>query len=100
MTCIEGPSDDSGRTDQEARRRRVLFRAWRRGTQEVDLLVGSFADDFIGVLDGVQLDRFEALLDCPDAELLDWITGRCAPPREHDHEVMRLLRISRLHWKG
>jgi antitoxin CptB len=88
------------RTDADPRRRRVLFRAWRRGTQEVDLLLGSFAEDFLAVFDDAQLDRFEALLDCPDVELLDWITGRSAAPREHDHDVMRLLRISRFHWKG
>jgi succinate dehydrogenase flavin-adding protein (antitoxin of CptAB toxin-antitoxin module) len=38
----------------------MLFRSWRRGTQEVDLLLGSFAEDFLAVLDGIQLDRFGA----------------------------------------
>ena len=34
-----------------------------------------------------QLDRYEALLECADADLFDWITGRAAPPAEHDHDV-------------
>ena len=93
-------SDGMCRTDPDARRRRVLFRSWRRGTQEVDLLLGSFADDFLAGLDGGQLDRFEALLDCHDVDLLDWITGRCTPPQEYDHDVMRLLRTSHFHQKG
>jgi succinate dehydrogenase flavin-adding protein (antitoxin of CptAB toxin-antitoxin module) len=38
----------------------MLFRSWRRGTQGVDLLLGSFAQDFLAVLDGAQLDRFGA----------------------------------------
>jgi succinate dehydrogenase flavin-adding protein (antitoxin of CptAB toxin-antitoxin module) len=38
----------------------MLFRSWRRGTQEVGLLLGSFAEDFLAVLDGAQLDRFGA----------------------------------------
>ena len=28
----------------EKRRKRLRFRAWHRGTREMDLLVGSFAD--------------------------------------------------------
>ena len=87
-------------TDPDTRRRRALFRSWHRGTQELDLLLGSFADGFIARFDGSQLALFEALLDCHDVELLDWITGRCAPPQEYDHEVMRLLRTSRLNQKG
>lgn len=62
--------------------------------------MGSFADDFLAGFDSTQLDRFEALLDCHDVELLDWITDRCTPPREYDHDVMRLLRTSHSHQKG
>jgi antitoxin CptB len=91
-------SDGMCRTD--ARRRRILFRSWLRGTQEVDLLLGSFADDVLVDFDSAQLDRFEALLDCDDVDLLDWITGRCTPPREYDHDVMCLLRTSHFHPKG
>jgi antitoxin CptB len=43
-------------------------------------------------LDNTQLARFEALLDCTDPDLFDWIFGGTAPPPEHDHDVMRLLR--------
>ncbi len=38
-----------------------------------------------------QLDRYEALLECADADLFDWISGRAAPPAAHDHDVMQLL---------
>ena len=31
------------------------------------------------------------MLECADADLFDWITGRAAPPPEHDHDVTRLL---------
>ena len=34
----------------------MLFRSWRRDTQEVDLLLSSFAEDFLADLDGAQLD--------------------------------------------
>jgi antitoxin CptB len=100
MDRTDSTADGMCCTDPDTRRRRILFRSWRRGTQEVDLLLGSFADDFLSGFDRAQLDRFEALLDCHDVELLDWITGRCTPPREYDHDVMHLLRTSHFHQKG
>jgi len=77
--------------DPDIRRKRLFYRAWHRGTREADLLLGSFAEAYLGAFDAAQLDRFEALLECPDAELFDWITGRAPPPPEHDHDVSRLL---------
>jgi antitoxin CptB len=56
----------------EIRRKRLLFRCWHRGTQEIDLIFGSFAENAAGGLSPAQLDRFEALLDCDDTDLFDW----------------------------
>lgn len=75
----------------DIRRKRLLFRAWHRGTREADLVLGSFAAAHLGGFDESQLDAFEALLECPDADLFDWLTGRTAPPSEHDGVVTRLL---------
>lgn len=77
--------------DVEIRRKRLLFRSWHRGTREADLILGSFAEAYLGAFDDRKLDDYEALLACPDAELFDWIIGRAAPPPEHDGEVTRLL---------
>jgi antitoxin CptB len=72
--------------------RRLLFRSWHRGTQESDLILGSFAETSLANLDSAQLDRFEALLECTDPDLFDWIFGGSTPPSEYDHDVMGLLR--------
>ncbi len=80
--------------EPDIRHRWFLFRSWHRGTQEVDLIFGSFAETFLTGFDTAQLDQFEALLDCADADLLDWITGRSTPPPEYNHDVMHLLRSS------
>jgi antitoxin CptB len=82
----------SQRADLDVRSKRVLFRCWHRGTQESDLILGSFAEKSLGNLDDAQLDRLEALLDCTDADLFDWILGNSPPPAKHDHDVMGLLR--------
>jgi antitoxin CptB len=87
-------SHDPGNQHPDPRRRRLLFRCWHRGTQEIDLLLGSFAETFLDDFDSDQLGRFEGLLDCADVDLFDWITGRSRPPPAYDHDVMRLLRAS------
>jgi antitoxin CptB len=79
---------------RDIRCRRLLFRCWHRGTQEIDLIFGSFADSSVTRLSTVQLDRFEALLDCDDTDLFDWVTGHSKPPPVHDHDVMHMLRAS------
>jgi antitoxin CptB len=75
----------------DIRRKRLLFRSWHRGTRETDLLLGSFAEAHLRDLNEAQLDRYEALLENSDSHLFDWITGRLAPPAEHDTDVLRLL---------
>jgi antitoxin CptB len=82
-TETEGPTD--------IQRKRLLFRAWHRGTREADLILGSFAEAYLPGFDEGALSDFAALLEVPDAELLDWIGGRAAPAPEHDNDVTRLL---------
>ena len=62
--------------DLDPRRRRALFRAWHRGTREMDLLLGPFADAHIAPLGDHDLADFEALMEVPDDELYTWIVGR------------------------
>ena len=63
------------------------------------MLLGAFADKCLPGLDEVQLGRFEALLDCSDPDLIDWILGGETPPTQYDHDVLYLLRAywARLH---
>ena len=75
----------------ENRRKRLRFRSWHRGTKEMDLLMGSFADAHLSGFGREQLDRYEALLDVPEPVVYDWILGRSQPPADYDHEVTQLL---------
>ena len=100
MSEFGSASDGLQKDHPDIRRRRLLFRCWHRGTQEIDLLLGSFAEASLAGFASAQLDRFEALLDCADADLFDWITGRSTPPPAYDHDVMRLLRSFRYVQKG
>jgi antitoxin CptB len=75
----------------DERRRKLLFRAWRRGVREMDLIVGRFADAHIAALDEPALDDFERLIEVPNAELYAWVSGSEAVPRAHDNAVLRQL---------
>ena len=74
------------------RRRRLLFRAWRRGVRETDLIVGRFADAYIDKFDDAALDDFERLIEVPNAELYGWVSGEAAIPAGHDTAVLRQLK--------
>jgi antitoxin CptB len=76
----------------DIRRKRLLFRSWHRGTKETDLLVGSFAEQYLAGFSEEELDRYEALLDNDDGDLFDWITGHAPPPPEYDGDILRRLR--------
>ncbi len=77
------------------RRKRLAFRAWHRGTKEMDFILGTFADRQLETLDNAGLDRFEALIDVPDQDLYNWVTGREPVPEEYDNDIMAELKSFR-----
>lgn len=64
----------------EARRKRMAMRSWRRGTKEMDLVLGPFADAHLATLDEVDLALYDRLLLENDQDLMAWILGQSAPP--------------------
>ena len=76
----------------DARRRRLLFRSWHRGIREMDLILGRFADEHIGALSDAELDDYERLIENPDPDLLNWVTGTSAAPASYDTAMLRCLR--------
>jgi antitoxin CptB len=76
----------------DERRRKLLFRAWRRGVRETDLIVGRFADAYIDKFDDVGLDDFERLIEAPNAELYAWVVGTETAPAQYDTAVLAKLR--------
>ena len=86
-----GHNGDVMTGDFDPRRRRLLFRSQHRGTKETDLMLGGFAAQCLAGLSDAQLDRFEALLEAPDTDLFDWVSGRLPAPPPYNHDVMDLL---------
>lgn len=64
----------------ETRLKRLGMRSWRRGTKEMDIILGRFTDDRLAGLDADSLDLFEALLAENDQDLYQWVSGQVSPP--------------------
>ena len=88
----------------ENRRKRLLFRAQRRGFKEVDLIFGTYAEGALAGLDEMGLDQFEALLKAPDQEVYAWLRGAEPVPPEYDNPVFAGLKSvcgrKGYQWKG
>ena len=92
MTDFESPAQDS----LSNRRRRLIYRAQHRGTYENDLLIGDFVKARIGTMSEAELDEVEAVMEFPDAELADWLTGRKPIPADADSEMLQRIRHAAL----
>jgi len=76
----------------DVRRRRLLFRATHRGTHENDLLIGGYVAARIATLTEADIIALEDLMEFPDTDLADWLTGRQPIPPEADSPLLRAIK--------
>jgi antitoxin CptB len=79
----------------EARLKRMAMRSWRRGTKEMDLILGPYADVHLAQMDEAGLQAYDALLEESDTDLLPWIMGQTAPPEPHAALIAQIGHFSR-----
>ena len=77
---------------RETRLRRLTIRSWRRGTKEMDLILGRFWDAEGQGLEDTELDLYEAFLEENDQDLYLWVSGQAAAPERFAPLVARLGR--------
>ena len=63
----------------------------RRGLLELDLVLAKFLDRYLENLSPGRLAAFRRLLDYPDNELWDFVTGKMAPPDAESAQIIRLF---------
>jgi antitoxin CptB len=68
--------------DRETRLKRLRLRSWRRGTKEMDLILGSFADEQMHLLSDAELDAHEVIMAEHDHDLYQWVSGQAEVPEE------------------
>ena len=66
--------------DSDSRRKRALYRAHHRGTKEMDLILGRFADAEVSGFSEDEIAAFEVLLALPDPEIDRMVKGAEPPP--------------------
>jgi antitoxin CptB len=89
-------------TTDDARLKKLRFRAWRRGFREADLILGPFADRHVPAMSEAELVEFEALLEQPDQDLYAWIVGTLPTPAAFDGDLLNRIKAFRFeaHPKG
>lgn len=78
----------------EARLKRMRMRSWRRGTKEMDLVLGPFADAHLESLGEADLLTYDALLAENDQDLMSWILGQSVPPAPIASLLSRIARFA------
>ena len=73
-------------------RKRLKFRSWHRGTREMDLLMGTFADKHLPDFTEEQLQSYENALGYSDPDLYNWYSGREDIPANVECDVLLLFK--------
>ena len=94
---LDGKMTGSTRSSDglDDRRKRLLFRCWHRGTREMDLILGRFADAEITHLTDQELTDLELLIDVPDPDLYAALTGSIPPAAEHAGALFERIKAFR-----
>jgi len=61
-------------------RARLNYQSRKRGTLESDLLLSTFAKEFLGQMDKGELEQFDKLMDEPDWDIYYWSIDKRPPP--------------------
>ena len=61
-------------------RKRLLIRSWRRGTKELDLILGQFSDKNLKKLKMSELNLYEQFLSNDDHLIYNWIFSKKESP--------------------
>ena len=62
-------------------RKRLSIRSWRRGTKELDLILGQFSDKNMNKLKMSELDLYERFLSNDDYLIYNWLFSKEESPQ-------------------
>jgi len=76
---------------RDIRLKRLAMRSWRRGTKEMDVILGPFADTGMAKLSDERLDQYETLLDEADQDLYMWMSDQQEVPTKFS-EIVNVIK--------
>ena len=91
ISTSSGQPDKSADVDIENLRKKLIFRSWHRGTREMDIIMGRFAEAHVPHFSAQDLQYYDALLFENDPDVYNWIVGRETVPEHCQHDVMQKL---------
>ncbi len=62
-------------------RKRLLIRSWRRGTKELDLILGQFSDKNLNKFKMPELNLYEQFLSNDDYLIYNWLFSKEDSPK-------------------
>ena len=71
-------------------RKRLSIRSWRRGTKELDLILGQFSDKNMNKLKMSELNLYEQFLSNDDYLIYNWLFGKEDSPEIFKSLIKRI----------
>ena len=71
-------------------RKRLSIRSWRRGTKELDLILGQFSDKNMNGLKMSELNLYEQFLSNDDYLIYNWLFGKEDSPNIFKSLIKRI----------
>ena len=72
-------------------RKKLFFRSCHRGIKEMDIILGSFAEEYIPKMTEEELLKLQEILDIPDQELLSWCMNKEKVPQKYESNILNLI---------
>ena len=71
-------------------RKRLSIRSWRRGTKELDLILGQFSDKNLNKLNMSELNLYEQFLSNDDYLIYNWLFNKEDSPKIFKSLIKRI----------
>ena len=79
-------------TDLENRKKKLIFRSWHRGTREMDIIMGRFAETHLPKMTEAEIEAYQQLLRESDPDIYNWVSGRTAIPEGPNTKLLELIK--------
>lgn len=76
--------------------KRLYYQSWHRGTREMDLILGQFADQFLATMSPEHQVEYALLLEESDSDLWGWVSGSSAIPLDKKGGLLEQIKAFKI----